>query len=305
MSEYDIAVIGGGTAGRAAAQAAAASGARTLLIDEGTIDPQLINEAAGLTLLPATVVWGLYPGFQIGIAPADRQAMVAAQRVILATGSTEEVLAFPGSDLPGVMTARGLLRLLDDHQVWPGGKRVVVFGESQYADELAPTVELFGGRLVHHVDRADVAIEAFAADGLLAGVRIDGKSFACDVLAVSLRELPDLALAAMMECELGYSQPLGGFTPRRSERMETTVPGLYICGGIAGIGLPDEYQDEANIAALAATQSLGLIAGDEIGPAIEAFRDNYPERVEGVEAIERSWAQHHVEWSIATPVGED
>jgi pyruvate/2-oxoglutarate dehydrogenase complex dihydrolipoamide dehydrogenase (E3) component len=304
MIEYDIAVIGGGTAGRAAARAAVEAGARTALIDERDIPSELIAGVTNLAVLPRTVAWGLYSGFQIGIAPAEGQAMIAAKRVILATGSTEEVLAFPGSDLPGVMTARGLLRLLNEYHVWPGGKRVAIIGESQYADELSLTVEDLGGDLVHYADRSDVTVEATASDGMLSAVRIDGETYACDILALSLREVPDLALAAMRECELGYSQALGGFTPRRSERMETTVPGLYICGGIAGIGLPDEYQDEASIAALAAAQSLGFISGDEIEPAIEGFRFSYPERIEGVEAIERSWAQHHANRSIAAPVGE-
>lgn len=302
MIEYDIAVIGGGTAGIAAAIAAAETGARTLLIDEHDIDPLWTVESPRLTLLPRTVTWGLFPGFQIGIAPADGQSMIAANRVILATGSTEEVMAFPGSDLPGVMTASGLLRLLNEHRVWPGGKRVTVIGESWCANQLSSLVVELGGELVSWVHRSDAGVEAFANDGVLSSVRIGGETYSCDLLALSLREIPDIALAAMMECEIGYSPALGGFTPRRSERLETTVPGLFICGGIAGIGLTDEYQDEARIAALAAAASLGLIGAGEIGKLVEEFRLSFPERVERIDATERSWAQHHVDRSIAEVV---
>jgi thioredoxin reductase len=300
MIEYDIAVIGGGMAGRTAAKAAVELGARTILIDEHEID----REPPQLTARSRTVAWGLFPGFRVGLAPAGGQSMIAVKRVILATGSTEEVLAFPGSDLPGVMTARGLLRLLNEHHVWPGGKRVVVIGESRYAGELGRTVENLGGELVYRADRSEREIEAFAEAGVLSGARIDGREYSCDILAVSLREVPDVALAAMMECEIGYSQALGGFTPRRSDCLETTVSGLFICGGIAGIGTPDEYRAEARVAALAAAQSLELVASDRVERAIDDLRCSLPERAEDAKAIARSWAQHAVSRSIAVPIEE-
>lgn len=305
MIEYEIAVIGGGSVGCVAASVAAECGARAVLIDEREIDLTRVAESPLLTLKPKTVAWGLFSGFQIGIAPVGGQSMIAAKRVILATGSTEEVLSFPGSDLPGVMTGRGLLRLLNEHHVWPGGKRVVVIGKSRYADELERTVDNLGGELVYRADRSDVDVEAFANEGVLSGVRIDGERYPCDILAISQWEVPDIALAAMMECEIGYSRALGGFTPRRSLRMETTVSGLFICGGIAGIGLPDEYRTEARIAALAAAQSLGMISGDEIERAIEAVRIAFPDRIEGVETIERSWTRHDARRSIAAPVEKE
>lgn len=304
MIEYDIAVIGAGYAGRIAAAAAVESGAQTIIIDEHAIDASELPRSNLLTQLPRTTVWGLFAGFQIGIAVADGQSMIAAKRVILATGATEMTFSFPGSDLPGVMTGRGLMSMLNEHRVWPGGRRVAIVGWSDEAEELAETIDNCGGDLVFWASDPETEVEAFAKDGVVTGVRVNDEEFQVDLIAISIGEQPDIALASMMECEIGFSDELGGFTPKRSDRMETSVSGLFICGSAAGIGWMDEFAYESRVAGRAAAHSLGLITDEELAEEIADFAEAFPDRVDAGAAIEMTWAQHDANRSTATNIAE-
>jgi len=150
---FDVAVIGAGPAGMAAAATAADRGLRVALIDAG---PQLggqyfrhpapgltapwlpklyhgwqhfeqlvtrVETASGIEVLFGHQVWAVEPGFKV---LTDR-GPVEAPYVILATGAYERVVPFPGWDLPGVFTAGGAQALLKGNLVLPG-RRVVVAG---------------------------------------------------------------------------------------------------------------------------------------------------------------------------------
>ncbi|ACU74775.1 BFD domain protein (2Fe-2S)-binding domain protein [Catenulispora acidiphila DSM 44928] len=153
LDAFDLAVIGAGPAGMAAAATAAEQGLRVALIDAGrqlggqyfrhpapglTADwlPKLyhgwqqfeqlltrVETAAGIEVLFGHQVWAIEPGFRV---LTDR-GPIEAPYVILATGAYERVVPFPGWDLPGVFTAGGAQALLKGNLVLPG-RRVVVAG---------------------------------------------------------------------------------------------------------------------------------------------------------------------------------
>ena len=155
LDAFDLAVIGAGPAGMAAAATAAEQGLRVALIDAGrqlggqyfrhpapglTADwlPKLYHgwqqfeqlltrvETAGRhRVLFGHQVWAIdrQPGFRV---LTDR-GPIEAPYVILATGAYERVVPFPGWDLPGVFTAGGAQALLKGNLVLPG-RRVVVAG---------------------------------------------------------------------------------------------------------------------------------------------------------------------------------
>jgi NADPH-dependent 2,4-dienoyl-CoA reductase/sulfur reductase-like enzyme len=153
VNEFDLAVVGAGPAGMAAAVAAADRGVRVALIDAGRqlggqyfrhpapglSAPWLaklhhgwshferlaarIQAAENVTVLFEHQVWAVEPGFRV---LTDRGPIDAAQ-VVLATGAYERVVPFPGWDLPGVFTAGGAQALLKGNLVLPG-RRVVVAG---------------------------------------------------------------------------------------------------------------------------------------------------------------------------------
>lgn len=162
-ADYDIAVVGAGPAGIAAARTAAEHGARVLLADLGAapggqiwrgaatapaerlaaLGPDYARGAAEIAALaglpidhaPETAVWFLAGTGQDG-APPDRQQLglrargatrlVTARQTILATGAQERPMPLPGWTEPGVMTAGAGQILLKASGLVPRGRTVLV-----------------------------------------------------------------------------------------------------------------------------------------------------------------------------------
>ena len=153
--DYDVAVIGAGPAGLAAATVAAQAGASTILLDEQSAPGGQIYRAIGETPLtargilgrdywdgeplvaafrasgadyaPGTTVWSLSPRRELGISRAGRSRIVAAKRIVIATGALERPFPIPGWTLPGVMTVGAGQILLKTGGFVPSG-RVVLAG---------------------------------------------------------------------------------------------------------------------------------------------------------------------------------
>ncbi|RTL48103.1 MAG: sarcosine oxidase subunit alpha family protein [Bradyrhizobiaceae bacterium] len=159
----DVLVVGGGGAGIAAALAAGRSGARVILCDEQSeMGGALLSETAAkidglaaigwceqalaelvdlpnVKLMPRTTAFGWYPYNFIGLNervtdhlakedaffPRERMWQVRAQEVVLATGSIERSLAFPGNDRPGIMMAEAARTYVNRFGARPGTRAVV------------------------------------------------------------------------------------------------------------------------------------------------------------------------------------
>ncbi len=133
MTEHcALVVIGGGPGGMATATAAAKLGVQVLLIDEkqnlgGQIYSGINNlddlgitllgpdyargtslvqsfQASGATYRAESDVWIVTPELKVGVVSRGVAEIIQAQRVVLASGSMERAVPFPGWTLPGVMT---------------------------------------------------------------------------------------------------------------------------------------------------------------------------------------------------------
>lgn len=139
----DVAVIGGGVAGMAAALAAAEAGAEVLLVDDNPTlggalnyargDAVALGELAGrvaaeprITVLTDATCQGHFADNWLSVTQGNRLYKIRATSVVGATGAHEQPAVFRGNDLPGVMLGTAAQRLMRQWAVKPGNRGVIL-----------------------------------------------------------------------------------------------------------------------------------------------------------------------------------
>ncbi len=157
MREYDVAIVGAGPAGMAAACQASALGLSVVLMDEqaraggqiyrnvaaasrGRLDwlgqdyehgRTLVDQLAaapGVTHLVSTAVWDVSAALEISYLHGGQAAQCRARHLILATGAMERPSPLPGWTLPGVMNAGAAQIMMKVGGAVPEGRIVLVGG---------------------------------------------------------------------------------------------------------------------------------------------------------------------------------
>ena len=167
----EVLVIGGGRAGLEAARAAAARGEQAVLVDEGPelTAADLVDEPFEL-LAPARAI-GIYEG---GLVPVDGGNVLyrfRAERIVVATGATEQPLLFPGNDLVGVMLPGAVRRLVNHWAVKPG-ERAVVVAADESGLAVVEDLERAGTEIAEVVDSGSgTSVRSLRAEGRAASSR--------------------------------------------------------------------------------------------------------------------------------------
>ena len=202
----DVLVVGAGPAGIAAASAAAASGARVMLVDEdsrlggsllhgrATIDgidgdawvdraTTALEAEHEVVILRRATAFGYYDDNLIAIEervadhvaepgpvqPRGRLWLVRASQVVLATGAYERPFVFADNDRPGIMLASAARAYVGRYAVRPG-RRAVVFTNNDSAYDAAIDLAGAGVEIATIIDsRKQLGPVAEAA--LAAGIR--------------------------------------------------------------------------------------------------------------------------------------
>ena len=180
--QCDVAIVGGGPAGIAAATRAAEERARVIVIDSG-LRPggQIWRHHSPAALLPdarrwlsrlertnaewllrATVVDGdIHRGLTVVTHAGTTR--VTAPRIILATGARELFLPFPGWTIPNVMGIGGAQAMLKAG-LDVRGKRVIIAGSGPLLLPVAASMAKGGARLVTVAEQASAGqLAGFAA----------------------------------------------------------------------------------------------------------------------------------------------
>ncbi len=282
----DVAVVGGGPAGIAAATVAAESGTCVVLLDDnprlgGQIWRGGVKFAKGsagqwLARISATSVRHLASALVFHaennslFAEVGHQVIeVLAEKIILATGSRERFLPFPGWTLPNVMGA-GALQALLKSGLPVSGKRVVIAGTgplllavASYALERGANVVCIAEQTSwSHFLRFGISSvvqqgkfgETFALLRQIRGVpsfkncwpiaalgkasvesvrlsRNGGtREIPCDYLACGFHLVPSTELAQLLDCRLS-----NGFVVTDNFQ-QTSQPHIFCAGEPTGIG---------------------------------------------------------------------
>jgi len=325
MRRTELAIVGAGPAGLSAAVEAASAGVHVTLIDENRkpggqlfkqihkffgskehyagvrgfeIGMRLLEEVErlGVDVMLDSVVWGIFKEHTLGIIHDRRNILLRADKILLATGATENALAFPGWTLPGVMGAGAVQTMMNIHRVLPG-RRAIMIGSGnvglivsyqllQAGAQVIAVVEAaprIGGYGVHasKLRRYGVPILTSTTIKEAGGkeeveravlVKLDGnwqqipgteEEHEVDLICLAVGLSPLAELAWMAGCRFEYIPELGGHVPIHNSNMETTVPGIYVAGDIAGVEEASTAMEEGKLAGIAIAESLGYLRSDE------------------------------------------
>jgi heterotetrameric sarcosine oxidase alpha subunit len=275
----DVLVVGSGAAGLSAARALGTSGLRVLLLEQDVVlgGGTLLDKRwtpwreAALAALPSvrclarTVALGAYGHGVFGALQSlsaaetlhcgglrERLHVIRARRVLLATGATERLIAFPGNDVPGVMLAGAALAYLRRYGVAAGGCPAL-FTSSDEAYETAFALHGAGVRCAAIIDaRADSAaaqrartlgIEVHSAtvvtavDGRQAVRRVrlaapngrQRRTIDADSLLISGGHSPATGLATQLGATARWREDLAAFT------VELPVAAGALAGAARGV----------------------------------------------------------------------
>lgn len=325
-------VVGAGPAGLCAAIELKRAGVPVVLIDENSkpggqlfkqihkffgsrehqagvrgfeIGKQLLNESLslGIDVRLNTEVVGVDAGLKVwAVEGRTRSYTLEAETLILATGATENSLAFPGWTLPGVMTAGCTQTLINVHRVLPG-RRFLMIGSGnvgvivayqllQAGAEVVAVVEAaprLGGYGVHtakvrrggvpfltsttvvrveggeRVERVVVA-KVDAAFNPIPGTE---ETFEVDTVCLAVGLTPSIELAYLAGCRMIYVPELGGNMPVHDEFMRSSLDSVYVVGDTAGVEEASTAMEEGRLAGAHAAWAMGYLAESEMCRSVQ------------------------------------
>jgi sarcosine oxidase subunit alpha len=278
----DVAVVGAGPAGMAAAVVAAGGGAEVVLIDEnpeiggaltyGRFDvdgrqadealkrlAQAVREQPSISVLTEAVCTSIYEDNWLAIDQGRRLTKLRARDVVVATGLQDGLMVFRNNDLPGILSATTVQRLLWHYGVLPGAAAVIAtqddWGYTAALDlaeagaqvqaildtrtkpgnsDLAKAakqrgIELLFGWMPYEA-QGETRLERIVAAPVDAARREaeEPRDFECDLLCISARPTPAAALLAHTGAKLAYDAMRGGHLPGE------LPPRIHAAGAVNG-----------------------------------------------------------------------
>lgn len=321
MQRYEMVSIGAGPAGLAGAIEAARNGVQVAVFDENDrpggqlfkqihkffgsrehyarergfrIGQQFLKEAGELgteVFLNATVL-GIYENRAMNVMLPDHLLQAKAEKILVATGASENMISFPGWTLPGVIGAGAAQTVANIHGLRPG-KNLLMVGSGNVGLVVAYQMLQAGCRVVAIIDAAPqiggygVHASKVARYGVpfhmsstikkvhgrkqVEGatiVRVNEQwqpipgtetTLEVDTVCLAVGLNPMTQLARMAGCETAFMAKIGGHVPVHDENQETSLPGIFVAGDASGIEEASTAIIEGRIAGLAIARSLGYL----------------------------------------------
>lgn len=263
-------------------------------------------DEAGVDVQLGVSVWGAFrngptqrelAGPVLGLANEERSWLVRYDRLLIAAGTRDVVLGFPGWQKAGVMGANGLASLTR-HRVF-AGRQLAVLGSGPLGLQTARqaleaglevvavvevTAELRGDpvetrRLAdqgvrfypsHTVQEASgrtgevESVTLIRLDADLAPIAGSETEIACDTICLALGLAPNVELLALLGATLRFRSDLGGFVPETDGWLGTSAPGVFAAGDCTGVHealVADDgvARGQGRLAGLGAALSLGAV----------------------------------------------
>lgn len=174
---------------------------------------------AGVELALGISVWGAFargPASRnlktplLGLADEKRAWLVGAEQIIVAAGTRDLALPFPGCTLPGVMGACGFLAAVALYRAF-SGRRIAVLGKGDAANAvLAAAAEAGIAVALHAAEPAPVrALGKLGVEAIVHG----GSEHACDTIVLAVDRVPNVELFDVLGTPIEVDGARGGFVP--------------------------------------------------------------------------------------------
>lgn len=321
MRRYEMICVGAGPAGLAAAIEAAKNGVQVIVFDENdrpggqlfkqihkffgsqehrakergfNIGNSFLNEAKelGVEVSLNSVVLGIYENGAMNVMIKDRIEQVMAQKTLVATGASENMIPFPGWTLPGVIGAGAAQTMANIHGIRPGNDILMVgsgnvgvivsYQMMQSGSRVAAVIDAapdIGGYAVHAAKIARAGVPFFMSHTIKAAhgsdcvegatiIEVDEswepiagteKSFNVDTICIAVGLNPMTQLLRMAGCKTAFVPALGGRLPVHDRNQETSIEGIYVAGDVSGIEEASTAVIEGRIAGLTIAHRLGYL----------------------------------------------
>ncbi len=294
----DVTVVGGGPAGLKAALAAASTGARVLLMDSEpalgghlryashTIDGRPAYEYAaslaaqvsgqpGIEVMTGTTAIGRYDHNWIGAVRGERLVKLRTRSLVVAAGAYEIPLLFENNDLPGIMLASGVRRLMHLWAVLPGTHAVVISANPrglQTALDLNragvqvsavaeirrrledPLLEQLGANRINVLTGVSVvkANGSGRVESVVLKVGDQVQEIACDLLVLSTGYMPANELLFQAGGKPAWDETLNEFVP------QALPDGVFAAGEVAATHTLEDIERQGELAGLRAALAAGF-----------------------------------------------
>jgi len=235
---------------------------------------------------------------------------INCKSVIFACGAMENMLAFPGNDLPGVYGAGGVQTLMNVYGVKPG-KNVLMVGAGNVGlivsyqllqagvnvDRVVEILPRIGGYNVHAAKLRRCGVPIYTSHSIkevygknkVEGAIVEkiGSSFKpipktqqdiiCDTVCIAVGLTPSIRLLEQIGAKTEYIAEAGGHIAIHDSSMQTSVKGVYVAGDSSGIEEASTAMIEGQLAGVSSAMSLGYDKqGKELQKkyikALEGFR---------------------------------
>lgn len=252
-----------------------------------TLEDSLLSSK--VTILLKHTMIGTYKDGSIGVSDGKHTFSIHTKKVIISTGFSEEAHLFPGWTKPGVMTVGAAQVLINYERVLPG-KNALIQGSNDFSLEVAKQLKACGVNIQGIIEDGNALIsndKELIQEIISLGIPLFLKSsitevqgagevkkviidhagaevvLKADLICVGKGVTPIVEPFELMGCDLTYKEKLGGFVPKYSENLETSVQSVYIAGKAAGITCLGADLLSGQLAAVCLAASLKCISSEE------------------------------------------
>jgi NADPH-dependent 2,4-dienoyl-CoA reductase/sulfur reductase-like enzyme len=192
----------------------------------------------------------------VGIQVGSGLQLIKARSILLATGRAETGLSIANGDIPGNMLPEAVHQLTS-RGISPGARAVFV-GANEFTDRVRRQLDAVRSSVVAEVQNASSVVQVIGGRSVSGIEYSEGgtsKTVRCDLVVQFGPLVPAVELAQQAGCEL---RSTGNFwTVNVNAEGQTSVPGVYACGGITGLIREDERIASGEAVALSMLRNRG------------------------------------------------